>query len=95
MDEILYRIDDSRIFRCHQSLAVNLEHINAFSNGNVILQNGEELNMCRTAWQKTKRMWTRYKLGKKTDTRTGTERRKCSDRRSADGCDRRSIPDKE
>jgi hypothetical protein len=93
MDEMLYRIDDRRIYRCHRSLAVNLDHIVSLENGSVTLNNGNEHLMCRGAWQRTKRMLERYRHGTKHDTRTGKDRRKISDRRNAANNDRRSSSD--
>jgi DNA-binding LytR/AlgR family response regulator len=59
MERILEQAD-GRIYRCHHSLAVNMDKIHEIMSSGVVLCDGQELNMCRSALQGTKRAWETY-----------------------------------
>jgi DNA-binding LytR/AlgR family response regulator len=56
MDAMLSRMD-GRMFRCHHSLAVNMDRIRSINRGNVVLFDGSALMMCHEAARRTKRAW--------------------------------------
>ena len=61
METILDRLDGGNFFRCHHSLAVNIDHIKGFRDDReIILDNGTVLTMCRAACLKTKKAWRDY-----------------------------------
>ncbi|MDR1953047.1 MAG: LytTR family transcriptional regulator [Clostridiales Family XIII bacterium] len=59
MERILDQADE-RIYRCHHSLAVNMDKIHEITGDGVILCDERELNMCRSALQGTKKAWGKY-----------------------------------
>ena len=56
MEEILSRLDE-RMFRCHHSLAVNLDLIYSMRITELDLSVGQTLGMSRNALRLTKRAW--------------------------------------
>ena len=56
MEHILEQADE-RIYRCHYSLAVNLDQIKGINESGVLLMNGAKLTMCRAALRQTKKVW--------------------------------------
>ena len=58
MEDILSRMDDRNIIRCHHSLAVNIDHISSFLGDRQLeLDNGRVLTMCKAACLRAKRGW--------------------------------------
>jgi len=58
MEEILSRIGNQDIVRCHHSLAVNLNHIISFYDDRaLLLDSGKVILMCRAKWLLVKRAW--------------------------------------
>ena len=56
IDDLMDRSDD-RMFRCHYSLAVNLDQIRSFEQDCLTLANGITLGMCGKALRATKKAW--------------------------------------
>jgi two-component system response regulator AgrA len=56
MENILDRIDD-RMYRCHRSLAVNLDKVREITKDCLILQNGQRLCMCRSNLRNVRKAW--------------------------------------
>jgi DNA-binding LytR/AlgR family response regulator len=63
MERILNQTDD-RMYRCHHSLAVNMDKIREVVGDGVILCGGRKLSMCRSALQGTKKAWGNYLAAK-------------------------------
>jgi DNA-binding LytR/AlgR family response regulator len=59
MENMLMRLDD-RMYRCHHSLAVNMDAIRSVSRKAVELNNGGALTMCHAAIGETKKAWIDY-----------------------------------
>jgi DNA-binding LytR/AlgR family response regulator len=62
MEAMLERMDD-RMYRCHHSLAVNMNLIRSISKANVEMRDGKEIAMCRAAIYRTKHAWKEHILG--------------------------------
>jgi len=56
METMLMRLDD-RMYRCHHSLAVNMDVIISISKQSVELSDGSTLSMCHEAIWRTKKAW--------------------------------------
>ena len=59
MNDILKHGDDS-LYRCHHSLAVNLEKLIKIDDSGLHLSNGACLTMCRASLQRAKKAWQLY-----------------------------------
>jgi DNA-binding LytR/AlgR family response regulator len=56
MEAMLMRLD-GRMYRCHHSLAVNMDVIRSISRNIVELADGSNLPMCHAAIGRTKKAW--------------------------------------
>jgi DNA-binding LytR/AlgR family response regulator len=54
MEKILKQASD-RMFRCHRSLAVNMDNIREFTTGGLVLADGRKLSMCHAALRGVKK----------------------------------------
>jgi DNA-binding LytR/AlgR family response regulator len=59
MEAMLMRLDN-RMYRCHHSLAVNMDAIRSVSRKTVELKDGSTLAMCHAAIGETKKAWINY-----------------------------------
>jgi DNA-binding LytR/AlgR family response regulator len=59
MEAMLMRLDD-RIYRCHHSLAVNMDAIRSISRDTIELIDGSTITMCRSATSRAKKAWLDY-----------------------------------
>ncbi|MDR2163778.1 MAG: LytTR family transcriptional regulator [Clostridiales Family XIII bacterium] len=59
MEAMLKRLD-GRMYRCHHSLAVNMDMIRSISRSSVELSDGNILSMCHAALSRTKKAWLNY-----------------------------------
>jgi DNA-binding LytR/AlgR family response regulator len=59
MEAMLNRAD-GRMYRCHHSLAVNMDAIVSVSRNTVELADGHVLSMCHAALGRTKKAWIDY-----------------------------------
>jgi DNA-binding LytR/AlgR family response regulator len=60
MEPFLSRLPKGAFYRCHQSLAVNLDRVVSITCEYIELEGGIRLAACRAALQRTKRAWERY-----------------------------------
>jgi DNA-binding LytR/AlgR family response regulator len=59
MEAMLKRLD-ARMYRCHHSLAVNMDVIRSVSRNIIELSDGSTLSMCHAAMSGTKKAWLNH-----------------------------------
>ena len=60
LDDVEELLKEKCFCRIHQSFLVNLKYVKDIVGDKVMLENGEELNISRSKYKKTKKEWISY-----------------------------------